>query len=821
VSRPGRRCHLHRSDKKSGSGGESLVVIRQHAEEDKFSLLEKALDQARFWERIEKVRAGTGLARERFSIIIKPDLEIFDPGAPTGTDPELVEHLILLLHKSGYPDVAVGDALGSADLWLNNRDVPVLADLVGYGYCTRDGGDYDVLNLSEDLEEAGFAEGSALCGSRLSRRWRKAHFRISMAKNKTDEALFFALGLKNILHVLPLRDKEFHYFNRLDAAEACMALLEKTPVHFAIIDAVVSNHGSDGIAAVNPVATNTVIAGDSLVLVDFAAAFKMGLDPYASPLNGKVLRAVGLPRRYGIDGDLSPYAGWKNVPLMLCDSVQRRNRSVAVAKAVRPWFQSVNRELFAFKNGIDERLNALAGTYLSRLDRHPTALLAKVALNYGLANAHHLTHAYRVMYAKERVVRRHTELGLDLGDYSRDDYEAIVDYIQPLARLLTHTAPDGNGLRWRYIDHSVLFEFSRTLAIAYEEFVSRVDIAAAVRLMNDNIGGACQVVARDGRGRITHQAERNIYLPQPNWMVLFNGDSIDVGKLELIRYERHCQQIFWRTVKSANNSALYDDGITTFAKEGKGHTRITITARQEFALPLFWQALNIDYAPAIKDAIVTDAYTRFFSRTMANYEAAYEGRKVGTGVEPDMGLGETAADPGGLPLEQAAELIFKIAAQVAPAVVQWVKGQGTSAKAIFGQLAKSQWVELAKSKYGDMLLTRLLQLMNLAFTSDASLRKNLANFDGRYLFKIEEEDYTLAAHFSEKGIVVDRSELEQTDVRISFRNAKVLGDFLLSPNPDILDAVLKQDVAIDGNLNYLLKFAFMAKKLQLLVTGGP
>jgi uncharacterized protein (DUF362 family) len=665
-----RRCHQHRSIQKSGGAEESRVVIRQHAEEDKFTLLEKALVQSGFWERIEQVRAGAGLDRDRFFIIIKPDLEIFDPGAPTGTDPELVEHLILLLHRKGYPGVAVADALGSADLWLQNRDVSVLADLAGYRYRTSDGGNYDVLNLSEDLEAAGFAEGTALCGSRLSSRWLNAHFRISMAKNKTDEAFFFALGLKNILHVLPLRDKQYHYFHRLDPAEACIALIEKTPVHFAIIDAVVSNHGSDGSAAATPLATNTVMAGDNLVLVDFAAAFKMGLDPYASPLNGKVLRAVGLPRRYSIDGDLSPYPGWKNVPLMLCDSVQRRNRSVAVARTVRPWFQTVNTELFAFKNGIDERLNALAGTYLSRLDRHPMALFAKVALNYVLANAHHLAHAYRVMYDKERLERRQTELALDLNDYSLDDYEAIVDYIQPLARVLAHTAPDGNGLRWRYIDHSVLFEFSRTLAIDYEKFVSRVDIAAAVRLMNDNIGGACGVVARDRHGRITHQAERNIYLPQPNWMVLFNGDSIDVGKLELIRYQRYRRQIFWRTVKSANNSALYDDGIATFEKDGKDHTRITITARQEFTLPLFWQAVNIDYTPSIKDAIVTDAYTRFFSRTIANYEAAYEGRKVGAGA----GFGQTDADPGALPLEQAAELIFKIAGWAAPAVVRWAKG---------------------------------------------------------------------------------------------------------------------------------------------------
>ncbi len=670
VNRAGLRCHIHRAERADHDPESSRVVIRQRAEADKLSLLEETLAQAGFWERIEEVRAEAKVDKDRFSIFIKPDLEIFDLGAPTGTDPQLVEHVVLLLHRNGYPNVAVGDSLSSADLWLQNRDVPVLADLIGYRYETDDGTAYDVINLSEDLADAEFDQGSALAGSKLARPWLDAHFRISMAKNKTDEALYFSLGIKNILGVLPLRDKEYHYFHRLDPAEACIALLDRAPVHFSIIDAVISNHGCNGSGTADPLSTNTVIASDSLLLADFAAAFKMGLDPYASPLNGKVLRTLGLPRRYGIDGGLSTYPGWKNVPLLLSDSIQRRNRSVALAQLARPWFQNVNSELFPFKNSIDERINDFVGTYLSQSDQNPTALYARVALNYALGNLCTLIHGYRVLYAKDRLPRRHTDLAMNLDDYTLDDYEAVADYIQPLAQTVAHAAPDRNGLRWRYIDHSVLFEFSRLLPIDYEKFVSRVDIASAVRLMNDNIGGACVAVAHDRKGRITHQAERNIYLPQPNWMVFFSGTDIDVGKLELIRYEKTRQQIFWRTVTSANNSALFDDGIATFERDGDRGTRVSIVARQEFALPLFWQAVNIDYAPQIKDAIVSDAYTRFFSRTMANYEAAFEGRNVGIGVDPDAVFGEPGTEVNSLPLEQIAGVVFKVAGSLAPLLMQ-------------------------------------------------------------------------------------------------------------------------------------------------------
>ncbi len=393
-----------------------------------------------------------------------------------------------------------------------------------------------------------------------------------------------------------------------------------------------------------------------------------------------MLRRAGLPRRYGIDGDLSPYPGWQNVPKALAESVRRRDRSAGIARMIRPWRQQVNPEIFGFKRGLDERLNELATDWLGRLDRQPAALGAKVALNHALANIERLIHGYRVLYDKDRLFRRRTGLAMRPADYTDGDYESMIDYLEPLSQVAAGTPPDRNGLRWRYVDHSVLFEFSRLLPIDYDDFVGRVAIAAAVRLMNDNIGGACAVTARDRQGRITRQAERNLYLPQPNWLVLFGGETIDVGKLELIRYETDRQQIFWRTVTSANRSALYDDGIVTFGRDERGYTRVTIVARQEFALPLFWQVVDIDHLPRIKDALVSDAYTRFFSRTLANYEAAYEGRPVGIGREP---ADEPADDPaapdreaGGFPAEQAADLLFRLSGLLGPSLAGWAGGLG-------------------------------------------------------------------------------------------------------------------------------------------------
>ena len=600
------RCRQHGSQAKRSANhadGESVVVIGSRKDGNARRLLEETLEQAGFWKRIERERRSCRVEKSDFRVVIKPDLEFFDRDAATGTDPELVEQLILLLHRRGYRQVVVADGMGCADLWLDNRDVPVLADLAGYRYVTDDNKPYTVVNLSEEVVENVFPENTVLSGSGLGRTWLEAHFRIGVAKNKTHDEYYFSLGLQNLLSVLPLRDKDYHYRHRLDSGDVLMELMERTPVHFSIIDALVSNHGSDGIHTHNPLRTQTVIASDHLLLADWAAALKMGLDPYASPVNARALRDIGLPKRHRIQGDLTPYEGWKNVPPLLADSIRKRNRSVSIMQMVRPWLQTVNTELFPFKNGVDERMNRLIGEYVRNTDRHPAAQMISVGINYLLAGSHNLLECYEVMFDKERVRRKHSTLGLDLSQYRLSDYEAIIDYMEPLAEIAAGTPPDRNGLRWRYIDQSVLFEFRRTLPIDYDAFVKRVDIGAAVRMMNDNIGGVCVPVSEDQRHRVTHQAERDIYLPQPNWMVWFGGQFIDVGKLEFIRYEKSRQQIFWRTVASANDSATYDDGIVTFARDAEGMTAIDIVARQQFTLPLFWQVVNVDLIPQIKDSV--------------------------------------------------------------------------------------------------------------------------------------------------------------------------------------------------------------------------
>ena len=91
-------------------------------------------------------------------------------------------------------DSPQGDAYDQ-DLDRDNRQHGqrhTMADLAGYRYQTARGRTYDFVDLSDETLCDVFPPHSVLRGRTLSRRWVRADFRISFAKNKTDEANAFA-----------------------------------------------------------------------------------------------------------------------------------------------------------------------------------------------------------------------------------------------------------------------------------------------------------------------------------------------------------------------------------------------------------------------------------------------------------------------------------------------------------------------------------------------------------------------------------------------------------------------------------------------------
>ncbi len=617
------------------------VAIVEGSDLRKRTMLEEVLDRAGFWQCLEAAREAAAVPADALRIVIKPDLRGWDRLAPTVTDPALVEDLVDRLHQRGFSEVAVACAADGTRDWLGNRDVLPLADLLGYSFTTPGSRPYDWLDLSEDLIPGGFPASSSLRGASLARPWLEAHFRISFAKSRTDKELAYALCLANLLTVLPPVDSG--RVGRLDPPDACLSLLLRAPVHFNLVDALVSSEGAFGGDIARPRATRTLIAGAHTLLTDSVGAAKMNVDPYRSAINALALRRVGLPLRQEIIGSLAPYEGFKNAHPLVTDAAGRVRRSPIVGPLLDPVVTRVNRELFPFLDPRLDSVNSLLSPLFASAEDSAVALATAGASLQQLAAVEDTASAFQMLFDRDGVERREVALGFEPSRYLPADYAAVVGYLTSLETLVRGAPMDAHGLRHRYLDGSLVFEYSRILSAPFRAFVERTPIERAIEYMNDYIGGCRVPIELDPEGRVIRQAQRTIFLPQPSFMALYGGKPIDVGKLEIICRGEHEHKIYWRTVESRNGSADFDDGSVSFADAAGGGTSVTIVARQRFTLPLSFQAAKLDLNPELKSAIELWAYRSYFGRTMNNFEAGYEGREFRIGRAPRSGAGDPLA----------------------------------------------------------------------------------------------------------------------------------------------------------------------------------
>jgi hypothetical protein len=126
--------------------------------------------------------------------------------------------------------------------------------------------------------------------------------------------------------------------------------------------------------------------------------------------------------------------------------------------------------------------------------------------------------------------------------------------------------------------------------------------------------------------------------------------------------------------------------------------------------------------------------------------------------------------------------------------------------------------ECVESEFADGFLAIILDLMALVVLVDQKYKRNVHSFNARYLFRTQDGKVAATALFHHDRMDVVPWEMSgaRPNIVIRFRDAKALMGFLLARNPDILGAMLRQDVMLEGNLNYLYKFAYMARHLQLM-----
>lgn len=121
------------------------------------------------------------------------------------------------------------------------------------------------------------------------------------------------------------------------------------------------------------------------------------------------------------------------------------------------------------------------------------------------------------------------------------------------------------------------------------------------------------------------------------------------------------------------------------------------------------------------------------------------------------------------------------------------------------------------SELAEEFLQSLLTLMQIMFVLNHQYRRNINKFNGRYQFRSEDGEVSIGVFFANKRMKVVEGIIDNPHITITFRNGRTLLNFIISPRQDILGSMLKHDVRTEGNLNYLYKFGFMAKQLQLMI----
>jgi uncharacterized protein (DUF362 family) len=640
------------------SGGETEIPAVAVVDDSSLSVTDRlaaALDAAGLWTALRRARRDREAADLR--IVIKPELRGFAAGSPTATDPRLVEDLLDLLYDQGFSGAAIVGTRDSSAAWAENRDLHALADLLGYRYETPKGRSYDILDLAEDLVFDAFPLGCVLHGCAVSRHWFNADFRVVFSKSRSDEASGYALCLDTLIDVLPLPDKDTHYRRRRDSGDVVAALLDTAPVQFSLIDGIVGAHGPGGRRAPSAISNGTVIGASDIILADYAGALKMGLDPAISPTVARVICRHPMPQRYTVTGSLGRWPEWQNVAPTALESTRLRQRAEWLDQLFEPWLQCLDSELFPLKHPLDARINSWLAPFFA--DASNAWLLT--TMNGLLGSVGQAVEMYRTMFDKDALRHCSVPLGIDLDAIPQSAFPQLVEELLQLEPVAATSPPMSPELCWRDVGDCVVFRYARSLPIDFDLFTRRVDIARTIQFMNDYLGGVLIPLAYDGAGRPVHQAERNIYLPQPNYLALYQGKPIDVSKLEVVQYGFDRHRLFWKTIKSENDSATYDDGIATFERTPDA-TRITITGRQQFTLPPFWQVFDPSFVPGLKQKLVTHAYQTFFDRTISNLEALVEGREIRIGRPVD--------EPATPPVEMLTAWLQRLIEIAAPLLAQ-------------------------------------------------------------------------------------------------------------------------------------------------------
>lgn len=544
---------------------------------------------------------------------------------PTPVAATVVHAVVDLLQDKGCSPVVVGATVHAYDRDRGHHSVQELARLAGLTGRTATGTAYDVVDLGSDLVAAPVPDTSVLSGHLASRAWVESPTRVVVGRAVTDLTDGYAACLTTLLGAAP-------EVAGAEAADVAADLLSHLPPTLVVVDALEASVGPDGGRLAQPLDSRVLVVANDLLAADGSTAALLGLDRSTSPLFERALLVVG-PSTGRTEGRLTQLEGARTAhPL---------SRAAARAVAAEP---RLARVLSAATGGPDEggtasdpvlsTVRAVLTPLVVAAD-DPAGHLPLTAVLGGVGAARQGALAWSTGVDKDTVDRREVPLGFDPAAYPVSAYDALPTFFAAFDAMVEGMPENGDGMRWRLVDGATVFEVAREVRADFDEWVARVDVAAGISLMADYIGGRRVTVssASSGGTTRTRQAERNLYLPQPNYLAAWGGEPIDVCKVELVERSADRHRLTWRTVSSPNGSAEFDDGSLTFTRTPSG-TLVVVRGRQLFALPPTWAGIDLAAVPELRNPLLEEAYRRFFTTTFDNLEACFEGREFRIGRPP-------------------------------------------------------------------------------------------------------------------------------------------------------------------------------------------
>lgn len=137
-------------------------------------------------------------------------------------------------------------------------------------------------------------------------------------------------------------------------------------------------------------------------------------------------------------------------------------------------------------------------------------------------------------------------------------------------------------------------------------------------------------------------------------------------------------------------------------------------------------------------------------------------------------------------------------------------------------ILKRAYFKCLKDEIAEEFLKTLLKLMSVSFQVDKRLRKHIEGFRGSIQFRSRDDAIRVVAEFKDNKLKqreLKRNERlkEVPNATVVFKNAEGLMNFLLPKGGkrDVLRSLLKNEVALDGNFNYIYRFGFVANHMQL------